>query len=219
MSNNSPNLGDHDFPNPGYKIVCSEYQSLVKTENVCEEEEYWATDLNDIHDDEALTNIHSDIPRRSEGQNTFDRVGSKHYQRFSSGPVRMVLRAVKFSLFTAEAHTNDLLPLLTVQVKNGKGTAFLKVDNGPDWNLLSVVNSLYFCRLWRDSELDVLGICSYAARCSAYNNIEYTWSLMSRRLASVILPSVLDGDIVPPYKQTNLSLDEIREKEAQESFC
>ena len=131
MSNNSPNLGDHDFTNPGYKIVCSEYQSLVKKENVCEEEEYWATDLNDIHGDEALTNIHPDIPQRSEGQNTFDRVESKHYQRFSSGPVRMVLRAVKFSLSTAEAHTNNLLPLLTVQVKNGKGTAFLKVDNGP----------------------------------------------------------------------------------------
>ena len=52
----------------------------------------------------------------------------------------MVLRAVKFSPSTAEAHTNDLLPLLTAQVKDGKGIAFLKVDNGPDWNLLSVVN-------------------------------------------------------------------------------
>ena len=218
MSNNSPKLGDHDFPNPGYMIVCSGYQSLVGKENVCEEEEYWATDLNDIHDDEALTNIDPDIPQLSEAQNTFDRLGRKHYQRFSSGPVRMVLRAVKFSPSTAEAHTNDLLPLLTAQVKDGKGIAFLKVDNGPDWNLLSVVNSLYFCRLWRDSKLDVLGICSYAARYSAYNNIEHTWSLMSRRLASVILPSALDGDIVPPYKQTNLSLDEIREKEAQVIF-
>ena len=41
---------------------------------------------------------------------------------------------------------------------------------------------------------------------------------MSRRLASVTLPSVLEGDIVPPYKQTNISLDEIREKEAQVIF-
>ena len=130
----------------------------------------------------------------------------------------MVLRAVKFSPSTARAHTDDLLPLLTAQVKDGKGIAFLKVDNGPDWNLLSVVNSFYFFRLWRDSELNVLEICSYAARYSAYNNIEHTWSLMSRRLASVILPSVLEGDIVPPYKQRNLYLDEIREKEAQVIF-
>ena len=68
MSNNSLNLGDHDFPNPGYMIVCSGYQSLVGKENGCEEEEYWATDLNDICDDEGLTNIDLDIPQKSEGQ-------------------------------------------------------------------------------------------------------------------------------------------------------
>ena len=193
-------------------------QALVGKENVCEEKEYWAIDLNDIHDDEALSKIDPDISQQSEGQNSFDRLRRKHYQRFSSGPVRMALRAVKFSPSTAEAHTNDLLPLLTAQIKGGKVIAFLKVDNGPDWNMLSTVNSLYFCRLWRNSALDVLGLCSYAARYSAYNNIEHTWSLMSRRLASVILPSALDGDIVPPYKQTNLSLDESREKEAQVIF-
>ena len=79
MSNNSPNLVDHDFPNPGYMIVCSGYQSLVGKENVCEEEEYWSTDLNDIHD-EAVTNIDPDISQLSEAQNTFDRLGRKHYQ-------------------------------------------------------------------------------------------------------------------------------------------
>ena len=73
---------------------------------------------------------------------------------------------------TAEAHTNDLLPLLTALAKDGKEITFFKFDNGPDWNLLNVVNSLHFCKLWRDSELDVMRVCSYAARCSAYNNIE-----------------------------------------------
>ena len=60
---------------------------------------------------------------------------------------------LKFSPSTAEAHTNNLLPLLTAQVKDVKGIVFLKVYNGPDWNLLSVVKLLHFCRLWRDSEL------------------------------------------------------------------
>ena len=108
MSNNSPNLGDHNFPNPGYMIVCSRYQSLVGKKNVCEEEEYWATNLNDIHDDEALTNVDLDILQQSEGQNTFDRLGRKHNDRFSSGAVHMVLHAVEFSPSTAEAHTNNL---------------------------------------------------------------------------------------------------------------
>ena len=183
MLNNPHNLGDHDFPNPGYMIACSGNQSLVGKENVCEEEEFWATDLNNIHDNEALTNIDLNIPQRLEGQKTFDRLGRKHYQRFSLGSVHMVLRALTFSPSPAEAHTNDLFPLLTAQVKDGKGITILKIDNGSDWNLLSIVNSLYFFRLWRDSEPDVLGMCSYAVPYSAYNIVEHTWSLMSRRLA------------------------------------
>ena len=216
-SNNPHNLGDHDFPIPGYMIVCSGYQSLVGKENVCEEEEYWATDLNDIHDDEALTNINLDIPQRSEGQNTFDKLRRK----LSAVFIRTSSHGTpccKFLPSTSEAHTNDLIPLLIPQLKAGKRIAFLRVDNGPDWNLLNVVNSLYFCRFWRDSELDVLGLCSSTVRYLAYNNIEHFWSQMSRRLASVVLPSVLEGDIVLPYKQTNLSMDEVREREAQVTF-
>ena len=103
------------------------------------------------------------------------------------------------------ASCSDLILLLTTQEKDGKRTAFPKVDNEPDWNLLNVVNSLYVRRL-------------YAARYLAHNNMERIRSLMKRRLASVILPYVLEGDIDPPYKQANISLDEIREKEAQAIF-
>ena len=103
------------------------------------------------------------------------------------------------------ASCSDLLLLLTAQVKDGKRIGFLKVGNEPDWNLRNVLNSLYVCRL-------------YAARYLAHNNMEHIWSLMRRRLTSAILPSVLEGDIDPPYKQTNISLDEIREKEAQGIF-
>jgi len=87
-----------------------------------------------------------------------------------------------------------MLSILTAQVRDGQGIAFLKVDNGPDWNLHSIVNEMFFCRLWKDSGLDILGVLSYDARFSAYSNIEQPWSLMSRLLASVILPSVLEGD-------------------------
>ena len=70
-------------------IFCSGYQSLVVKENVCEGGQYWTINLNDIRDDEALTNI--------------------------------VLCDVKFNPSTAEAQRNDLLPMLTAQVKDGKG--------------------------------------------------------------------------------------------------
>ena len=92
--------------------------------------------------------------------------------------------------------------------------AFIKVDNGSDWNIRSVVNSLYLCRLWRDSGLDILGVVSYAAKYLAYYQIEHLWSPMSRKLSSVILPSVLEGEDSPPYLQSDLSKDELKLKEA-----
>ena len=59
----------------------------------------------------------------------------------------MVFRAVKFSLSTAKSHTNELLPLPAAQIMDGKGIAFLKIYDRLDWNLLSIVKSLNFCRL------------------------------------------------------------------------
>jgi hypothetical protein len=68
--------------------------------------------------------------------------------------------------------------------------------------------------LWRDSGLDILGIVSYAAKYSAYNQIEHLWSPMSKKLSSVILPSVLEGEEDPPYLQSKLDEAELRTKEA-----
>ena len=80
---------------------------------------------------------------------------------------------------------------------------------------MNVTNELYFTRLWKDSGLDVLGIVSYAAQWSAYNNIEHLWSPMSKKLASAFLPSVLENQDVPPCQQNNLAVGKSKQKEAQ----
>ena len=49
MTNNSPNVGDHDFPSAGYLIVPSGYMALTSTElkeNICDE--YVNDELNDF---------------------------------------------------------------------------------------------------------------------------------------------------------------------------
>ena len=92
--------------------------------------------------------------------------------------------------------------------------AFVKVDNGSDWSVRSV-NSIYLCWLWKDLGLDILGIVSYAAKYSAYNQIEHLWSPMSKKLSSVILPSVLEGDNVAPCLRKELETEERRLKEAK----
>ena len=115
------------------------------------------------------------VGRKDVDQNIFvDKFGKEHYQSFTSGPTRLVLCASPFAHSTAISHANDILPMLLAQFKDGKGTAFIKVNNGFDLNLLNVVNELYSCRLSKDSGLDILGKVSYAAKYFAYNNIEHT---------------------------------------------
>ena len=116
-----------------------------------------------------------------------------------------------FGQSSGMTYANDMLPILKQQVRDGKGIAFIKVDNGSDWNLHSLVNIVFMGRLWRDNGLDILGLVSYAARYSAYNDIEHLWSPLSKHLSSVILPSVLEEDLVEPNKQ-GIEVDEKRKK-------
>ena len=105
------------------------------------------------------------------------------------------------------------VPIINKLMSQGKSIVFVKVDNGPDWNLASLVNAYFFFKLWEKTKLDILLICSYAALWSAYNNIEHLWSLLSRLLSGVILPAVAPGDEKPPC-QMSISKEERRGKEA-----
>ena len=215
---NQPNFPDHETPNPGYLLCCSGYQRLVLNVNQKEviDPIYTAEEKNDIVSVDGFVHEPSeDVHVQSNNENLFkDKLGRTHYVRYMSGPTKLVLRAVKFFSSNAMHHANDMLPLLRSDFERGIGIAFLKIDNGGDWNLLNLINELYFCRLWKASKLDVLGIVSYAARYSAYNNIEHTWAPMSKKLTSVILPCILEGDECELHKQT-ISVSDISIKEAE----
>ena len=124
-----------------------------------------------------------------------------------SGPTKLVLRSVKFSPSNLINHVNYLLPKLDALAAEGRGVVFLKGDNGGDRHLANLVDPIYFCRLWKQPKLNVLEIVSYAARFSAYNNIEHTWTPMSNKLTSV------PGDEAVSYK-LGISRNEIQQKEA-----
>jgi hypothetical protein len=228
MKDNAPNLWDHDFPNPGYLLTTSGYQMQSKRavydnqlEDAAENELYGGVDQNDYSvDPDSVTEV-TEPPitaecsvQPSDEEIYLDKLGRPHYKKTTYGPAVLVLRAGKFTSSSGQTHTNDLLPILSAQVKDGKTVAFIKVDNGSDWNIRSLVNSIYLCRLWKDSGLDILGVVSYAAKYSAYNQIEHLWSPMSKKLSSVILPSILEGENSPPYLQKGLQPDEVRLKEA-----
>ena len=182
------------------------------------DEEYINDELNDLVDeDTALDSVNDDdliaAPLDSVPL-VKDKLNRRHYKKFVAGPSLVKLRACMFGQSSGMTHANDMHPILKQQVKDRKGIAFIKVDNGSDWNLHSLVNIVFMGRLWRDSGLDILGLVSYAARYSAYNDIEHLWSPLSKHLSSVILPSVLEEDEVEPNKQ-NLEAKERSEKEAK----
>ena len=78
---------------------------------------------------------------------------------------------------------------------------------------ISVLNALYFFRLFKILKLNILSVFSYAARYSAFNCIEHLWSPLSNKLAGVQFCATLDDETQPPALQGGLSKDEQFEKE------
>lgn len=92
----------------------------------------------------------------------------------------------------------------------GRSALTLIVDGGPDWN---TGNCMSFFRLWRDADLDLLVVCSYAARYSAY--IEHLWSPLSKKLGGVRFSSRAAGDNKPPCQVAGIAAEERRQREAE----
>ena len=143
-----------------------------------------------------------------------DKYGRGHLKYPHTGPILVYLRNNIFHGSTCLEHVNDLFPICSNAVKDGKGVFIAFVDNGPDYNPTSVKNILLYGRLWKLSGLDVLCVGSHAAGESAYNDIEHGWALLSLRLTSVTLSATVEGEELPPCKNSKLSDQEKRAKEA-----
>ena len=109
---------------------------------------------------------------------------------------------------------HDLKPIVEAVVQEGKTVITLIVDGGPDWSTGSLLNAMYFMRLWKLCNLDMLCVTSFAARYSAYNPIEHLWSVLSKKLASVRLSAVATGDNKAPYYLSGISEEQRKAKEA-----
>ena len=83
-----------------------------------------------------------------------------------------------------------------------------------DWSTSSLVNALFYMRLWRDNRLDVLVTISIAARFSAFNPIEHLWSSLSKKLNGVNLSAVhvAPGDSKLPCQISGISNEERSQK-------
>ena len=144
-----------------------------------------------------------------------DKLGRKHFKIPHTGPAAVFLRASKFHSSTIQSHMNDLKPMVHTAVLEGKTNLIAIVDGGPDWSTASLLNAFFYMRLWRDCDLDLLVVTSFAARYSAYNPIEHLWSPLSKILNSVRLKAIDGDDQQPPCRLPGLSLAQRNEKEAR----
>ena len=140
-----------------------------------------------------------------------DKLGRNHYLTPHSGPALVSVRASRFHSSNIQAHIDDLQPIVEAGVKQGKTVLILIVDRGPDWS----TNALFYMRLWRDNNLDVLVATSFAARFSAFNPIEHLWSPLSKKLDGVTFSAVAPGDSKPPSQISGISDEERSQKEAE----
>ena len=144
-----------------------------------------------------------------------DSLRRPHLKTPHTGPAAIYIRAAKLCSSTSETYCNDLKPMIHEVQKKGRTIVTIIADSGPDWSTASLLNAIFFMRLWRDCNLDMLCICSYAARFSANNPIEHLWAPMSKKLNSVRISAIAEGDNKPPCQLTSLSSEEQKKKEVE----
>ena len=84
------------------------------------------------------------------GSLTFDNLGCLHLNTPYSGPSHVYIRSSKYNGTTAVSHITDIHKIICADktLKN-KSVLMIMADSGPDFTPISVLNSLYFYRLFK----------------------------------------------------------------------
>lgn len=142
-----------------------------------------------------------------------DALGRLHLNTPYTGNAYLKIRSHKYNSTTAATHVTDLYNILS-PLKSNKSVYLFLADGGPDFNPSHIANDLYYYRLFKKLDADILGVMTYAARYSAFNPIEHCWSPLSDKLSGVTFsPLENEDDASAPALQSGLSKDELKEKE------
>ena len=147
----------------------------------------------------------------------YDEIGRLHIKTPHSGTSYIYLRAQLFNSTTVATHITDIYNIITHNELLDKPVLMLMCDGGPDFNPTSVLNMLYYYRLFKKLNLDCIVAFTYAARYSAYNCIEHLWSKLSNLLSGVVFSNKAQGDKKPPCQLSSkdVSAQEKKRKEKE----
>ena len=129
-----------------------------------------------------------------------------------AGPSYIRLRSHKYNSTTVSTNITDLFNILH-DISKIKPIFMFIADGGPDFNSAHTINRLFYFRLFKKLEADILCVMTYTARHSAFNSIEHLWSPCADRLFGVVFLPIEDGDESAPALQTKLSSDVSVDKE------
>ena len=125
----------------------------------------------------------------------------------------VVIRSHKYNSTSVATHVTDLYKMLE-PIRGNKSVFMFLGDGGPDFNPSHIVNGLFYYRLFKKLDADILSVMTYAARYSAFNPIEQLWAPLSNHLSGVVFFPLVDGDKSAPALQSGLDAATTRQKES-----
>ena len=215
-TNDQPNYPDHDFPYTNAKIVPAGY--LVLKSRNRRSRSLSPRKTNPKKKRRSLSAPPNNFSYRcySKDKIFIDTLGRERIRWPRSGSLNVLLYPSMFFESTSAMHVFNLKKILQPIVsKEGKKAVTIICDGGPDWSPKSTPNLINFGRLWRDLNLDILILTSYAPGHSRYNPIERSWAPLSRWLTGVTLPISLEGKTSPWVDFAGQSENEIRNRKAE----
>ena len=119
---------------------------------------------------EALSNYCENIKNLTPNKLVYDNHGRANLYTPNAGRSYVFIRAQRFNGTTISTHTTDLHNILTRE-ENQKPGLLIMSDSGPDFAPTSLLNMIYYYRLFKLLDLDILKIFLYASPYSAFTTV------------------------------------------------
>ena len=218
-TNDQPNYPDHDFPYANAKLVPAGYlilkSKIRRSRSLSPPKRNQQADSKRKHRSSSAPPNEFSSRRNLRGKIFVDTLGRERIRWPRSGLHNVFLYPSMFHSSTSAMHVCNLKEILQpIVFGENKRAVTIICDGGPDWTPKSTPNLINFGRLWRDLNLDILILSSYAPGHSRHNPIERSWAPLSKWLTGVTLPIALKGKPSPWEHFAGSSESEIRKRKA-----
>ena len=131
-------------------FTLSEHQQIETTQNT-QHQTRITVELKQNESPRTVLSI-STAHHRPTKPTVMESLNRPHFRSSHTGPATISLRSACFYM----KHTSDLTPIMKAVVQEGRTVVTITADGGLDWSTASLLNALFFMRMWRECDLDIL---------------------------------------------------------------